>query len=292
MKQFLFGISYVAGYWLLHKREPLICGLVLHNRCNLRCRHCSVIDRPAAAMSYDEAVQVMDTFYAEGGRCLYLEGGEPFIWKDRGYSMEDIVLYAKRKGYLAVIVYTNGTQSLDSLADTLFVSVDGLKQTHDLLRGRSFDKIIANIRNSVHPSIYINFTINALNKNEITDFCAYIHAMARVKGVFFYFHTPYYGYDDLFLDEPAKADLILLLLKLKKRYKILNSKAGLKSALRNDWKKNLEICRIYEEGRYYSCCRENKNGAVCKDCGYLSYAEIDQTLKMNPGAIANALKYF
>jgi len=28
------------------------------------------------------------------------------------------------------------------------------------------------------------------------------------------------------------------------------------------------------------------------ECGYLSYAEIDQTLKLKPGAILNALKYF
>jgi len=81
-------------------------------------------------------------------------------------------------------------------------------------------------------------------------------------------------------------------MKLKKRYKILNSMAGLKSALRNDWKKNLEICRIYENGRYYSCCRESNDGEVCKDCGYLSYAEIDQALRLKPGAITNALKYF
>jgi hypothetical protein len=30
-------------------------------------------------MRFDEAVKVIDSFYDEGGRCLYLEGGEPFI---------------------------------------------------------------------------------------------------------------------------------------------------------------------------------------------------------------------
>lgn len=265
---------------------------MLHNKCNLRCRHCSVINRPAATMQFKEAVQVMDSFYAEGGRCLYLEGGEPYIWKDHPYGLEDIVLHAKRKGYLTVIIYTNGTRPLASAADTLFVSVDGLQYTHDLLRGKSFNTIMTNIRDSSHPSIYINYTINTLNKDEIADFSEYIDTIPQIKGTFFYFHTPYYGYDDLFLDTMSKNEVISRLLKLKNRYKILNSKAGLKAALRNDWKKNLDICRIYENGRYYSCCREKKNGEVCKDCGYLSYAEIDQTLKMKPGAIANALKYF
>lgn len=292
VKQIYFGITYLWNYWLLNRNKPLICGLVLHNKCNLKCRHCSVIDRPASTMQYDEAVEVMDSFYSEGGRCLYLEGGEPLIWKDHSHDMEDIVVYAKRRGYLAVIIYTNGTHTLVSSADTLFVSVDGLQRTHDSLRGKSFDRIMTNIRNSAHTSIYVNYTINTLNKDVIADFCEYIASIPQVKGTFFYFHTPYYGYDDLFLGTPSKNEVISRLLKLKTRYKILNSAAGLKAAMRNDWKKNLDICRIYEDGKYYSCCRESNNGTVCKDCGYLSYAEIDQTLKMKPGAITNALKYF
>ena len=90
----------------------------------------------------------------------------------------------------------------------------------------------------------------------------------------------------------VKNEILGNLLKLKGHYKILNSSAGLKSAMRNDWKKNLDICSVFEDGKYYKCCRESKDGEVCKECGYLSYSEIDQVLKLNPGAIVNALKYF
>lgn len=243
-------------------------------------------------MNFEEAIEVIDSFYADGGRCLYLEGGEPFIWKTDSYSMEDVVLYAKKKGYYAVIIYTNGTQPLHSNADTIFVSVDGLKPTHDKLRGKSFDRIMGNIQESAHPSIYINYTINSVNKSDIVDFCAFIDKIPQIKGTFFYFHTPYYGYDELYLDAQTRRDIMLLLINLKKKYKILNSKTGLNSAIRNDWNKNLKICRVYEDGRYYNCCRESNNGEVCNDCGYLSYAEINQTIKLKPGAIINALKYF
>ena len=82
MKHILFGIKYLANYWFLAKSNPLICGLVLHNKCNLRCRHCTIIDRPEASMSFEEAVHVMNAYYSEGGRCLYLEGGEPFLWQE------------------------------------------------------------------------------------------------------------------------------------------------------------------------------------------------------------------
>ena len=292
MKHLIYGIKYLTKYWILGKKSPLICGLVLHNKCNLRCRHCTIIDRPTASMSFDEAIKVIDSFYSDGGRCLYLEGGEPFIWQDNSFTMEDIVSYANKKGYYAVIIYTNGIQPLESSADTIFVSVDGMHKTHDSIRGKSFEKIMKNIKLSSHPSIYINYTINSVNKDDIYDFCEYVDKIKQISGTFFYFHTPYYGYDDLYLDSSVKNEILTGLLKLKHRYKILNSPAGLKSVIRNDWKKNLDICTVYEDGRYYKCCRENNDGAVCKECGYLSYAEIDQTLKLNPGAIINALKYF
>jgi len=292
MKHIIYGIKYLSNYWFLGKLNPLICGLVLHNKCNLRCRHCTIVDRPNASLKYDEAIHVVDSFYSDGGRCLYLEGGEPFIWRDDSHSMEDIVCYAKKKGYYAVIIYTNGTRPLESEADTIFVSVDGLLKTHDSLRGKSFNKIMGNIKQSGHPSIYINYTINSENKDEIGDFCEYVDKIPQIKSTFFYFHTPYYGYDKLHLDIQTKNKILVNLLRLKNQYKILNSSAGLRSAIRNDWKKNSDICVVYEGGKYFTCCRENNNGATCAECGYLSYAEIDQTLKLKPGAIVNALKYF
>lgn len=292
MKYIAFGIKYIVDYWIHGNIKPLICGLVLHNRCNLQCRHCTIFERPAAKMRFKETLDIIDKFYNDGGRCLYLEGGEPLIWKDNPHTVNDVIDYAHGKGYYTVIIYTNGTMPLISNADTLFISVDGLKDTHDKLRGKSFDRIMKNIRESTHPSIYINFTINSENKSEIADSCSYFDKIPQIKGTFFYFHTPYYGFDRLYLDAQIRKEILLQLINLKKKYKILNSRTGLESALRNDWEKNLKICRVYEGGQFYNCCRENNNGEVCKDCGYLSYAEINQALKLRPGAILNALKYF
>jgi hypothetical protein len=82
------------------------------------------------------------------------------------------------------------------------------------------------------------------------------------------------------------------LIEIKSRYKILNSRAGLRSALRNDWRRPLNICRIYEGGERYLCCRFAGNEELCRNCGYLSYAEIDQVLKFRISAIRNAIRYF
>ena len=292
MKQLIYGIKYMVNYRFFHRMDPLICGLVLHNSCNLRCRHCDVVNRPAYKMSYGESTGVIDKFYAEGGRCLSLEGGEPMIWRDGKYSMEDLVTYAQKKGFLAVIIYTNGMKPIETMADTVFVSVDGTREIQDELRGISFDRVISNIRNSKHPSIYINFTINSINIDNVRAFLELVEKITQIKGTFFYFHTPYYGLDELYLDSDQKKEMIGNLIRWKSEFSILNSVPGLKSARRNDWKKNLTICKVYENGTYYTCCRENRGGALCEDCGYLSYAEIDQAMKLKPGALLNAIKYF
>jgi len=241
---------------------------------------------------FEEAMNVLHSFYNEGGRCLYLEGGEPFIWQEKKYHIEDIVQYAHKIGFLTVIIYTNGTIPIITSADTVFISLDGLQKTNDFLRGETFNKIMKNIHESKHPSLYINYTINNYNKDEIEEFCEYINNINQIRGTFFYFHTPYYGYDDLYIRQRERNEILLRLLNYKKKYKILNSRAGLKSALNNNWNRPLDICHIYERGNVYKCCRFPGDPELCQNCGYLSYAEINQTLKVKPSAIVNALKYF
>jgi MoaA/NifB/PqqE/SkfB family radical SAM enzyme len=277
---------------MLGRNTPLIAGLAITNRCNLRCRHCRVTGRGTEDMSFEEVITILNSFYQEGGRTVFIEGGEPFIWHDGQYGLEDIVRNAHTTGFIAVVVYTNGTMPLDTSADTVFISIDGLQKTHDFLRGETFDRIMQNIRASMHPSLYVNYTINNYNKNEIEKFCEHINAIHQIRGIFFYFHTPYYGYDDLYIEPAERNDILLRLLAGKKKYKILNSRAGLKSALHNDWERPLDICRVYEKGTVYECCRFSGDPELCRNCGYLSYAEINQTLRLKPSAVLNALRYF
>ncbi|UCE41089.1 MAG: radical SAM protein [Candidatus Aminicenantes bacterium] len=292
MRHLIYGIRFVINHQIFKKNTPLICGLVVTDRCNLQCRHCRVANRGMKDLSFEEAKTAIRSFYEQEGRALYIEGGEPLIWRDRQHSVEDIIEYSRNLGFLTVVLYTNGTIPINTSADTVFVSVDGRQKTHDFLRGNTFDKIMNNIRESRHPSLYINYTINRYNWEDIKDFCEYIHEIDAIRGIFFYFHTPYYGYDDLYL-EPAERNKILLeLLSYKKKYKILNSRTGLKSALNNDWKRPLNICPVYENGNTYPCCRFPGDPELCRNCGYLSYAEINQTLKLKPSAIVNALRYF
>ena len=91
-----------------------------------------------------------------------------------------------------------------------------------------------NVRSSPHRSLFVNFTINRQNKDEVEDFLAYVHTLKRIRGTFFYFHTPYYGYDALYVEPDERRRIVRRLLELRKRYRILNSRAGLRSVLRNE----------------------------------------------------------
>ena len=292
MKPFAWGVQYVLRHYLSDRLIPLICGLVLTNQCNLRCRHCRLVSRGDKRLSYRQVTDTVDSFYQEGGRCLYLHGGEPLLWRDAEHGVEEIVGYAHQKGFFTVVIYTNGTLPLKTSADTVFVSLDGLQETHDQLRGASFEKIIGNICSSNHRSVFVNFTINRCNQGELEDFLSYVHDIGQIRGTFFYFHTPYYGHDELYLEPPEREAILRRLLQYKRQYRILNSRAGLHSALRNDWKRPLAVCTVYENGDRYQCCRYPQTPELCRNCGYLSYAEIDQTLRLKPSAIFNALKYF
>ena len=287
-----FGLAYLVRHHVLRKDAPLIRGPVLTNRCNLHCLHCRVSARGPMDMSFAEVTAAVDAFYREGGRCLYLEGGEPFLWRDGPRRLDDIVEYAHGIGYPTVVVYTNGTMPPRTAADTVFVSVDGLRATHDALRGTSFERIMGNVCESPHPSLFVNSTINARNKDELRAFCEYVESIDSIRGAFFYLHTPYYGHDALELEVVERQRVLRELLVLRRDHRILNSRAGLESVLRIDWSRPLSACSVYEEGVVYECCRYSGDPDLCRHCGYLSYAEIDQVLKLKPSAIGNALEYF
>ena len=126
IKYFLFGVNYIANYQLFRKKTPLVCGMTVTNACNLRCRHCRVMERGARSLTFEEIISAMQSFYQQGGRTLYLQGGEPFIWRDGKRTIEDIIVYSHNMGFLTSIIYTNGTIPINTSASTVFVSMDGI----------------------------------------------------------------------------------------------------------------------------------------------------------------------
>ncbi len=295
IKYLFYAACYLFKTKILHQEIPFIGGLVINEKCNLHCKQCDVANRNIPDLSYENIRRGLQIFYDKGIRSIFIEGGEPFLWRDGNYKLEDVIKLARKIGFHLVSIYTNGTFPINISTDSVFVSIDGLKETTNDLRGNGtniYDKVIKNMKESSHPNIIINYTINSRNQNEIEAFCEEMSKIEQIKGIFFYFHTPYSGFDELFLDMKKKKQIIERILNLKRKgYKIFNSTACLKGVYKDNWIRPSKICYVYADNKLYQCCRALGNDDACKNCGYLGYPEIIYILKLKPSAIISALNY-
>ena len=291
-------LVWAAGYWtrtcLLRRKIPFIGGLVLNSTCNLSCRQCRVHAKPEADLTAAQAREALDLFYAKGIRTLAITGGEPLLWRDGDLDCAALIRTARAMGFRAISIYTNGTLPFDHLdVDTVFISLDGREAAHDALRGPGcFRRILRNIEASRHPNLIVNHTINAANFGEIEPMCRLVAAHPKLNRIFFYFHTPYYGIDELFLPMERKRPLIHELLRLKQAgLPIANSASCLRRVAADDWPRPSNVCVVYAHGRLFRCCRAVGNPVACDNCGYLGYPEIQSILALKPDAIRAALAY-
>lgn len=282
----LYHYSWFALRFMLGMEPPFVLGMVITDRCNLSCRQCRVSNTGRNDLTMKQIEQKLEAYYCRGFRELYVEGGEPFLWREEAYCLEDIVALAHRIGYFHVHVYTNGTLPIVSSADRVWVSIDGLEADYKELRGDHFGTVIANIRDSEHPSLGIIYTVNAFNQNGIETFLRFVvKERLPVKGVFFFFHTPYYGNDDLFLDFDGRRPSIRRIIDCKRQgLPVLNSIPALKAFERGRWKRPRSMFAFTDVAGEYCCCRSN-SPEVCEHCGYTCGAEFDQARKLKIGAI-------
>ncbi len=131
------------------------CWLHITNRCNLACRHClfSCSAGTSGTMGIDMISSMVCQAYALGARIFYLTGGEPMV--HTGFK-EICRLILDDHPDTMLVILTNGIlipQYRDLLAslpcDRLFlqVSLDGLEDTNDALRGTgSFAKTAAGFK--------------------------------------------------------------------------------------------------------------------------------------------------
>ncbi len=217
----------------------------------------------------------MNELYQQGVRILIIEGGEPFLWSDGEYSLKDIVTEAK-KLFFSVGITTNGTFPLDVDSDIIWVSIDGLKETHNQIRGESFDQIIANVSTYIHPKIYDHITINSLNYEEIPSVVEFM--ANKVKGITIQFHYPYGGdTNKLFLEWDKRRRVLDNLIQLKRKgLPMANSYACLKALKDNSWTCHpFMIASVEPDGKItHGCYVKNRDKVSCADCGFSAHTEI------------------
>jgi radical SAM family uncharacterized protein len=155
-------------------RTPLFCGHKLTYNCNLKCKMCPFWKRQSPDLSTEQEKAIIKQVYNSGACGIAFEGGEPLLRND----LADILAFSRYLPLQTSIV-TNGTlleSKIDEIAPyingAIYVSLDGLEQTHDAIRGvkGSFTKAIQGIgatRKKV--AVTINTTVMAENIDEIEN---------------------------------------------------------------------------------------------------------------------------
>ncbi|MBN1673774.1 MAG: radical SAM protein [Kiritimatiellae bacterium] len=296
MFSFRSQLAYLVRYYLaslLGRRRPLLGGMKLTHACNLKCRHCPFWKRKGASLSFAAALDAMQALHDRGVRLLIFEGGEPFLWQDGRYRLADLVVRA-RELFFSVGVTTNGTFPIDSNADIVWVSIDGLKATHDRIRGESFDRIMANVAASSHPRLYAHVTINSLNAGEIPALVRFL--AGKVAGVTVQFHYPYEELDEsLLLPPPRRAAVLDELIALKKAgLPLADSYACLRALKDNRWRcQPWMIASVDPDGTLTHGCYLKGRGAIsCERCGFSAHTEISLAYAGAVGAIFTGCKVF
>lgn len=287
-----FYVPYVWRFVVRRRVDPLIYGIAVTDRCNLACRGCAVANTGQRAMGWEELTAAMRTAHRRGFRDLYFSGGEPMLWRDGPRTLEDAVVEARRIGFFHVHVYTNGTRGLDTSADTVWVSMDGLPGTFELRRGDHFAEVERAVRSSEHPRVAVIYVIDQNTAGGVEPFLRWVSDSGfPVMGVMFYFHTPYYGYDELYLDRGERAPLIDGLIRcIRRGLPVLNSRAGLRALRSGEWPRRFPIASVLDVDGESVCCRAPDS--VCEDCGYAACTELTELQRLRPSAVAKMLRYW
>ena len=142
LKKLTYYLLWIFKCKILKQRIPLTGSIIPTDKCNLSCKHCTVGNLGNQDMSYEEVKRDLASLYNLGNRVLIITGGEPYLWSDANKNLEDLVEYAQKLGYFRILVCTNGTFKLESNADYLWVSIDGLPREHNMYEGKGFMSVL------------------------------------------------------------------------------------------------------------------------------------------------------
>lgn len=287
-----FYTSYAWRFLVLRHPAPLIYGIAVTDRCNLSCAGCEVSNTGRPDMRWDHLLSTMRDAWSRGFRELYFSGGEPMLWRDGERTLEDAIDEARRIGFFHVHVYTNGTLGVRTSADLVWVSIDGLPGTFEKRRGNHFSQVEVAVRAGGHPKIAVIYVVDRNTEAGIEPFLQWVGVTRfPVVGVMFYFQTPYYGRDHLFLTSAQRAPIVdRLLTCIKAGLPVINSRAGLLALRSGDWPRRLPVAAVADVDGEYVCCRAAPG--VCEDCGYAACTEITEFQRLRPSAVLGMLRYW
>lgn len=285
-----FGIKTI----LFRKQQPILGTVIVTDKCNLSCKHCSVNNMTAVVHSYHEIKNEMQQLYDMGVRILFFCGGETFLWNDGKKTIRDLVVEAKQMGFLVVNVVTNGTFPIDlPEADLILLSLDGDRERHNVIRGDTYDTIMTNIRNATADNICFYMAINQINKEAIRDVCITARDTKNVRAVSFNFHTPYPDTKELALSRKEKVECCEVISQMiDDQVPVFNLKSAFPYLVDNRFPTPCHQCVVIEAGKVSTCGRCIEVPELCDQCGYFFVAEYTLLFQGNIKIILEMLKTY
>lgn len=294
LSSFLYFANFGIKTVLFRKKDPILGTIILTDKCNLKCRHCSVNNITAVVHPYKQIKQEMTLLYKMGVRILFFCGGETFLWQDSGKTLRDLVIEAKQTGFLIVNTVTNGTFPIDlPEADLILLSLDGNREKHNQIRGNTYDTIMNNIQHASPDNICFYMAVNQINKSTIKDVCKKAIELPNVRAVSFNFHTPYPDTKELALSREEKAGCCAVIRQMmKKGAPVFNLKSAFPYLINNTFPTPCHQCVVMENGKLSVCGRCIDVPGLCSQCGYFFVAEYTLLFRGNVKIIWEMLRTY
>lgn len=274
--------------------HPLQTVIAITDVCNLRCRHCAPEAHACTGMKpYRMIQEELEYSYRMGSRFVDFEGGEPTLWHDGDYVLNDLYRLAKEIGFFSCTLTTNAQQSFaDTWADSVWVSVDGYREYHEQMRGPgTWEKLEKNIRECGLRHVSINMVITALNKDSVEDVIDFARSNPAIESISLNFLTPYPGTEELLLSWEERCRMIdLIIEKKKKGYPVMNSISGLRLMKKQEFRRACWISNfILMDGTRLQEC-PGKVLDLCENCGFCMAGEMAAVVHLKPDTLLAGVK--
>lgn len=289
----LSQLLYLPLWWFrakfLGRKQPLQSVIFISDRCNLSCKHCSVYNHKAPlSKSYEQVKEELEYCYSLGSRFVDFEGGEPFLWEDQGRRVDDLCELARKIGFFSCTITTNAQLPFpNSKADSIWVSLDGVGEYHERVRGKgTFERLEKNVASSGHPALSANMAINTLNVDSVEAAIKYVKDSPYFQKISLNFHTPFPGTESLALSQEKRKEVIDLIISYKKKhYPIMNSISGLKYMRDLNFKKVCWMSNfIFSDGTRCPECAGSVS-RVCDKCGFCMAGEERAIMNLKPDTV-------
>lgn len=294
LSSFLYFARFGLKTVLFRQEAPILGTIILTDKCNLSCKHCSVNNITAVLHPYGQIRGEMEQLYRMGVRILFFCGGETFLWQDGKKTLRDLVTEAKTMGFLIVNVVTNGTFPLElPEADLILLSLDGDRARHNAIRDDTYDRIMENVRNAPADNICFYMAVNQINKDAIREVCLAAREAPHVRAVSFNFHTPYPDTQDLALSREEKTACCRVISQMMDEgAPVFNLKSAFPYLINNSFPTPCRQCVVMENGTLSVCGRCIHVPGLCQKCGYFFVAEYTLLFRGNPRIMLEMLRTY